>query len=104
MTGGEMWSFGEIPLQVDTVEGEEGAGGGLVFPALVDEGATVGMRAFLEEEEAMESHRAGCVRLFLLEQEEQVECVRKQFPMYPTTRLYASMLSHGGELVDELLR
>ncbi len=104
MTGGEIWSFGEIPLQVDDMEGKGEAGCGLVFPALVDEGETVGMRAFLEEEEAMESHRAGCVRLFLLGQEEQAEFVRRQFPMYPTTRLYASMLSAGGELSEELLR
>ena len=39
MTGGEVWSFGEIPEET-----EEGG----VFPALVDEGETVGMRAFLD--------------------------------------------------------
>ena len=104
MTGGEIWSFGKVPLRVEEEEGEELAGCGLVYPALVDEGETVGMRAFLEEEEALESHRAGCIRLFLLEQEEHANFLRKQFPIYPTTRLYASMLSAGGELAEQLLR
>ena len=38
MTGGEGWDFGEIPEETD-----DG-----VFPALVDEGETVGMRAYLD--------------------------------------------------------
>lgn len=93
MTGGEFWSFGTIPQTVDSI-----------FPALVDEGDAVGMRAFLDEEEADESHRAGCVRLFQLDQAEQVAWVRRQFPMGGTTRLYASMLSPSGDLVGDLMR
>ncbi|MEM9079380.1 MAG: DUF3418 domain-containing protein [Verrucomicrobiota bacterium] len=58
MTGGTYWSFGDLPREVDGV-----------FPALVDEGETVGTRAFLEEAEAAESHRGGCVRLFWLDHE-----------------------------------
>lgn len=56
MTGGDFWSFGDLPIEVDGV-----------FPALVDETKSVGTRAFLEEEEAEESHRAGVVRLFWLD-------------------------------------
>ena len=93
MTGGEVWSFGEMPTCVD-----------FIYPGLLDEGETVGMRAFLEEDEAAESHRAGCVRLFLLDQYEQVDFVRRQFPMGGATRLYASMLSPNGELADDLMR
>ena len=33
--------------------------GGAVFPALVDEGKRVGIRAFMSAEEAAESHRGG---------------------------------------------
>ncbi|MGE9267224.1 MAG: ATP-dependent RNA helicase HrpA, partial [Verrucomicrobiales bacterium] len=71
MTGGEVWSFGEVP--VETAEGG-------VFPALVDEGETVGMRAFLDRAEAVESHRAGVVRLFLLAHEDHGHYVKKNFP------------------------
>jgi ATP-dependent helicase HrpA len=104
MTGGEVWSFGEVPVVADPDSSDAPAVGSPIFPGLVDEGATVGMRAFLEQEEAAESHRAGCVRLFLLDQSEQVDFVRRQFPMGPTTRLYSSMLSPGGELEEDLLR
>jgi ATP-dependent helicase HrpA len=92
MTGGEVWSFGEIPVEVDGV-----------YPALVDEGETVGMRAFLDPAEAEESHRAGCVRLFLLEQAEQVSFVWKRFPLGIMTKLYVPVLSANGELPRELL-
>ncbi|MCH2064261.1 MAG: ATP-dependent RNA helicase HrpA [Roseibacillus sp.] len=102
MTGGEVWSFGEVPVQV--ASSTPGADGRSVYPGLVDEGNTVGMRAFLEEEEAEESHRAGCVRLFLLEQYEHVDFVRRKFPLGPASRLYASVLSASGGLVDDLLR
>lgn len=58
MTGGTFWSFGDLPKEVDGV-----------FPGLVDEGSSVGTRAFLDAEEAEESHRAGVVRLFWLDHE-----------------------------------
>ena len=104
MTGGEVWSFGEVPVVADQDSSVAPAVPKPIYPGLVDEGETVGMRAFLEQEEAAESHRAGCVRLFLLEQPAQVDFVRRQFPMGPTTRLCASMLSPGGELGEDLLR
>jgi len=93
MTGGEVWSFGELPEIADSV-----------YPGLVDEGETVGMRAFLEKDEAAESHRAGCVRLFMLDQSEQAAFVRKQLPLGPSARLYAPILSANGELPEDLLR
>jgi ATP-dependent helicase HrpA len=70
----------------------------------VDEGESVGTRAFLDEEEAGESHRAGCVRLFLLDQAGQVEFVRKRLPLGPGGRLYAGVWGRGGSLADDLMR
>jgi ATP-dependent helicase HrpA len=103
MTGGEFWSFGEVPEEAGLSEhlvGEGTATG--VYPGLVDEGASVGMRAFLEREEADESHRAGCVRLFLLDQAEQVGYVRKRMPLSPEVRLFLGGSDAGWE--DELIR
>jgi ATP-dependent helicase HrpA len=82
MTGGEVWSFGEVPVEAD----------GGVFPGLVDEGQTVGMRAYLEKEEAAESHRAGVVRLFLLEHAEHGQFVRKNFPLKMAGRFMLPLL------------
>ena len=104
MTGGEVWSFGEVPLEVSSSGGEEDRESGSVYPGLVDEGESVGMRAFLEVDEAEESHRAGCVRLFLLEQSEQVDFVRRKFPMGPSSRLYVSARGTGEDLVENLMR
>ncbi|MGC6426947.1 MAG: ATP-dependent RNA helicase HrpA [Akkermansiaceae bacterium] len=81
MTGGEVWSFGEVPEEADGV-----------YPALVDEGETVGMRAFLEREEAAESHRAGVVRLFLLEHADHGNYVRKNFPLKMSGKLMLPLL------------
>ena len=81
MTGGEVWSFGEVPAEADGV-----------FPALVDEGETVGMRAFLDQEEAQESHRAGVIRLFMLEHFEHGNYVRKNFPLQISGRFMLPLL------------
>ncbi len=91
MTGGEVWSFGEVPVEVDGV-----------FPALVDEGESVGMRAFLDGAEAEESHRAGVVRLFLLEHAEHGEYVRGSFPLRMAGRFMMSLLPE--ETVGDLVR
>jgi ATP-dependent helicase HrpA len=91
-TGGTYWSFGELPVEA------EGA-----YPALVDEGEAVGTRAFLDPREATESHRAGCVRLFLLDQAEQAEFVRKRFPLGPGVKLSLGLLG-GPQLKEDLLR
>ena len=95
MTGGEVWSFGEIPVQAD-----EG-----IFPALVDEGETVGMRAFLDFQDAEQSHRSGCVRLFQLIEVEQVDYVSRKFPLGMHTKMMLPMLERSrGEAADALLR
>jgi len=91
MTGGEVWSFGEMPVEADGV-----------YPALVDEGETVGMRAFLDLEEAGESHRAGAVRLFLLEHAEHGNYVRKNLPMQMAGRFMLPLLPDGS--VDDFIR
>ena len=76
MTGGTIWSFGDLPSEVDGV-----------FPALVDEGETVGLRAFLDREEARESHRAGLVRLFWLDHESLLRGYLKRGLLRPLAKL-----------------
>ena len=73
-SGWTEWPDHEIPETADTSAGE-------AYPALVDEGESVGTRAFSKIEEAAESHRAGVVRLLSLAQPEQVAYVRKKMPL-----------------------
>ncbi len=95
MTGGEGWDFGEIPD-----EAEEG-----VFPALVDEVETVGMRAYLDRASADESHRAGCVRLFLIDQASHCAYVGKKYPLGMQSKLMLPIVEHiKGEALEQMLR
>ncbi|MCP5534671.1 MAG: ATP-dependent RNA helicase HrpA [Akkermansiaceae bacterium] len=95
MTGGEGWDFGDIPEVAD-----DG-----VFPALVDEGDTVGMRAYLDRADADESHRAGCVRLFQIDQAGQLDYVRRQFPLGMTGKMMLPMMEQTkGEGMEQMLR
>lgn len=95
MTGGEGWDFGDIPEVTD-----DG-----VFPALVDEGETVGMRAYLEREAAEESHRAGCVRLFMIDQASQCDYVQRKFPLGMSGKLMLPVIERQkGEALYQMLR
>lgn len=72
--GMSRWDGESLPEEVMTA-------GGPTFPALVDEGKTVGVRAFTILQEARESHRAGGARLLVLAAEREVDYLRKKFPM-----------------------
>ncbi|MCE2959312.1 MAG: ATP-dependent RNA helicase HrpA [Akkermansiaceae bacterium] len=72
--GMSAWDGESLPEQVMTA-------GGPAFPALVDEGKTVGVRAFTNLHEARESHRRGGARLLLLGADREVDYLRKKFPL-----------------------
>ena len=72
--GMTSWTEGEIPPRIETDAGP-------AFPALVDEGKSVGVKAFSDEAEAAESHRSGQVRLLMLAQPDQVTYLKKKYPL-----------------------
>ncbi len=72
--GMSAWDGEVLPEQVMTA-------GGPAFPALVDEGKTVGVRAFTDFHEARESHRGGGARLLVLGSQREVDYLRKKFPI-----------------------
>jgi ATP-dependent helicase HrpA len=64
VTGQTTWTFGVIEKSfTQTRAGHEVRG----FPALVDEGSTVGLQVFGSEDEQLARHRLGLRRLLLLE-------------------------------------
>jgi ATP-dependent helicase HrpA len=77
LTGLTNWSFGELPELMEVMVGNRTVVG---FPALVDEGETVALRAFDTEEMAAAKHRAGLRRLFALALKEQVKFIEKNLP------------------------
>ncbi|MEA2069226.1 MAG: DUF3418 domain-containing protein, partial [Verrucomicrobiota bacterium] len=62
------------------------------YPALAAEAAGVGRKVFLNEHAAMQSHRAGLVKLFRMQQADQVKYVEKRPPLAPTLQLALSAL------------
>ncbi|RTL55890.1 MAG: ATP-dependent RNA helicase HrpA [Rhodocyclaceae bacterium] len=74
LTGLTSWSFGELPELMEVKLGNRTVVG---FPALVDEGDSVALRAFDTEDTAAAKHRAGLRRLFALALKEQVKFIEK---------------------------
>jgi ATP-dependent helicase HrpA len=72
--GMSAWDGESLPEQVRTA-------GGPAFPALVDEGKTVGVRAFTDIHKAREAHRRGGARLLMNAAEREVDYLRKNFPI-----------------------
>jgi ATP-dependent helicase HrpA len=60
-SGARSWVFGDLPERVDTGQRQQ-----VGYPALVDEGETVGVRAFATPAEARISHERGSARLVRL--------------------------------------
>ena len=77
--------------------------GGAAYPALVDEGKTVGVKAFTSAALAAESHRAGGARLLWLAHQEQVAYLKKKFPLGMMAKVELPRLGAGGTLVDSLI-
>lgn len=72
--GMSKWDGESLPEEVMTA-------GGPAFPALVDEGGTVGVKAFTDIHQAREAHRRGGARLLVLGAEREVDYLRKKFPL-----------------------
>ncbi len=77
-TGARSWEFGDIPEQRQTGSAARPQMG---FPALVDEGDTVGLRVFATPPEARESHRQGSVRLVRLAMSREFKSMRRDLPV-----------------------
>ncbi len=94
--GMSTWDGEVLPERVETP-------GGAAYPALVDDGSTVGVRAFTCAAAAAESHRAGGARLLWLAHPEQVAYLRKKFPLGLVAKVELPRLGAGGTALDELI-
>ncbi len=77
--------------------------GGAAYPALVDEGKSVGVRAFTSAALAAESHRAGGSRLLWLAHADQVNYLRKKFPLGMMAKVELPRLGPGGTSLETLI-
>jgi ATP-dependent helicase HrpA len=94
--GISTWDGESLPERVETP-------GGAAFPALVDEGKTVGVRAFTCLAEANESHRAGGARLLCLTHADQVNHLLKKFPLGMMAKVELPRLGVAGTAMNDLI-
>lgn len=81
-------------------------GGAVAYPALVDEGATLGIRVYADKEESEEAHRGGLIRLMHFLEKKQIAYVRKTPPLDWAVSMQLSTLGVGAsieQLIDAAL-
>ncbi len=109
-TGERTWAFGDLPRQMQTGAGDRQQIG---VPALVDEGETVGLRAFATPQEAAASHALGSARLIRLAMPREFKALRRDLAVNVQSELlYRNLGAHplldpdlkpGRDLRDDLL-
>ncbi len=107
-TGYIEWAFDDLPETYAFMQKGQSFVG---FPALIDEGDTVGVRIFDTREKAELAHKEGLVRIFQLQTRKQCQYVIKNLPKSPATELnYNNLARHpllknrtGGSYKDDML-
>jgi len=109
-TGAKSWVFGDLPEKQDVSQGQRTQVG---YPALVDEGETVGLRVFATPAEARISHERGCARLVRLVMARDFKSYRRDLPVNVQAEMvYRNLAPHpllnpelktGRDLRDDLL-
>jgi ATP-dependent helicase HrpA len=91
--GATAWDFGELPEQVEV---NRGSGKLIGFPAIVDEGKSVGLTLLDTEAEAEATTRRGLRRLFRLALPEQMKFLARSLPGFNEMQLRYALLGEDG--------
>ena len=83
-TGCQEWPGDPLPVKVSLEDVNSSLTG---YPALVDEGDSVGVQIFVDEQEAEIKHMHGLIRLFKLQYKEQGRYLSKKMPINNRTLL-----------------
>ncbi|MCU0759631.1 MAG: ATP-dependent RNA helicase HrpA [Steroidobacteraceae bacterium] len=91
-SGARSWVFGDLPERQETgPAGRRQVG----YPALVDEGTSVGLRAFATPPEARISHEHGCARLLRLVLARELKPLLRDLPVNVQAELvYRGLAAH----------
>ncbi len=94
------WTFGELPeLMEVSVAGQTVLG----YPGLSDDGETVSLKVFDSAEEAAAAHRAGLLRLFMLQFRDQVKYFDKNIPGLSQMAMQYMTLGSSDELQKQIV-
>ncbi|MCF7816250.1 MAG: ATP-dependent RNA helicase HrpA [Kiritimatiellales bacterium] len=87
----KTWPGDVLPEFITSADSKQTRG----YPALTDEAGCVGRQVFLSATVAKYEHRAGLVRLFRIQQAEQVKYVEKRPQLTPTIQLTMAAIDSG---------
>lgn len=99
-TGLTDWTFGALPELMEVpVAGQTVLG----YPALHDDGETVSLKVYDDQEEAQRVHSWGLLRLFMLQFREQVKYFEKNLPGLTQMAMQYMNLGSSEELKRQLI-
>ena len=98
--GRRDWDFGALPESVQVMRDGQAL---VAYPAVVDEGETVGVRWFDTAAEAARAHRAGVRRLLLLALGARARDLARQLPGLQTLCLHFAPLGECAALQADIL-
>jgi ATP-dependent helicase HrpA len=98
--GIRSWDFGDLPERVEIRRGGAAFSG---FPALIDQGTTVGLRVLDSRLASVQANRAGVRRLFMLQLDSEMRQLVRSFTHVEQMSLLYKPLGSWAELKDDLL-
>ena len=94
------WTFGELPELMEIPVGGQAVIG---YPALSDDGESVSLKVFDDQEEARRIHATGLLRLYMLQFKEQEKYWNKQLPNLSDMAMQYMSLGTADELKRQLI-
>ena len=94
------WTFGELPELMEVPVGKQKV---LGYPGLTDEGESVSLKVFDSAEEAADAHRAGLLRLFMLQFRDQVKYFDKNIPGLSQMAMQYMALGSADDLKKQII-
>ena len=99
-SGATDWVFGDLAEALIFKQGKIQLKG---FPALVDEGASVGVKVFEQVQSAQQSHRSGLVRLYRLRLKDQDKYLAKKLDGLKPLGVFYSARGDASSLLDGII-
>lgn len=95
--GATDWQFGQLPLTTQL------AGNITAYPALVDQGSSVGSRVFDDQEQALEHHRLGLRQLLVLSINDRFKYLSRHLALGPEDYLRYAAVGSAKELEADIV-
>ena len=103
-SGLTTWNFGPLPELLEVRVGPPDAGQTVIgYPALRDDGDSVSLTVFDDQDEARRVQRGGLLRLFLLHFREQVKYFEKNLPGFTQMAMQYMRLGSAEELRQQII-